>query len=189
MAFIFERQAISDIILVTPTVLGDDRGFFMETYKKSDFAANGITEEFVQDNHSRSSKGVLRGLHFQDLPRPQGKLIRCIAGEIFDVCVDIRKGSPTFSKWVGVKLSSENKKMIYIPPDFAHGFLVLSDYAEVVYKTTAEFSPENDRGILWNDPDIGIDWGIDNPILSIKDQNHPLLKNADINFTYRTNRK
>ena len=177
MPFVFKKLAIEDVILVEPKVFGDERGFFMESYKKTEFVMNGIDVEFKQDNHSSSTKGVLRGLHYQSNPKGQAKLIRCIEGEIFDVAVDIRKNSPTFGKWIGEKLSAENKKMIFIPEGFAHGFVVLSDKAEVLYKVTNEYSKEHDRGIAWNDPDININWGIDfEPILSEKDKQQPLLK-------------
>ena len=155
----------------------------METYKRSDFINNGIKDDFVQDNHSKSSKGVLRGLHYQKAPKAQAKIVRCIKGAIFDVAVDIRKGSKTYGKWVGVELTEENKKMLYIPAGFAHGFCVRSDVAEICYKSSDEYSPENDRGIMWNDPEIGIDWNLDtNPVISEKDSKHPLLKDADNNF-------
>ncbi|MCQ6254061.1 dTDP-4-dehydrorhamnose 3,5-epimerase [Methanocaldococcus sp.] len=189
MPFKFRRLEIPEVILIEPIVFEDERGFFMETYKYSEFSKFGIKEIFVQDNHSKSKKGVLRGLHYQKNPNAQGKLVRCIRGEIFDVAVDIRKGSPTFGKWVGVILSEENKKMLYIPKGFAHGFCVLSEEAEVIYKCTAEYSPEDDRGIIWNDKDIGIDWPIKNPILSEKDKKHPPLREADINFVYEKNNK
>lgn len=175
MPFRFERLQIPDVILIEPTVFPDERGFFMETYKYSEFAAFGIKERFVQDNHSRSKKGILRGLHYQRLPKAQGKLVRAVVGEIFDVAVDIRKGSPTYGKWVGEKLSAGNIQMLYIPPGFAHGFCVLSEEAEVIYKVTEEFSPEHDAGIIWNDPEIGIDWPIEYPIVSAKDTGLPLL--------------
>ena len=139
----------------------------------------------MQDNHSKSTYGVLRGLHYQKNPKAQGKLVRCIKGKILDVAVDIRKGSPTFGKWVSAILSEENKHMLYVPVGFAHGFAVLSEEAEVLYKTTDEYSPEHDRGILWNDPEIGIDWQVENPIISEKDKNLPLLKDADINFEFK----
>ena len=155
----------------------------METYKRSDFINNGIKDDFVQDNHSKSSKGVLRGLHYQKAPKAQAKIVRCIKGAIFDVAVDIRKGSKTYGKWVGVELTEENKKMLYIPAGFAHGFCVRSDVAEICYKSSDEYSPENDRGIMWNDPEIGIEWDLDtNPVISEKDSKHPLLKDADNNF-------
>jgi dTDP-4-dehydrorhamnose 3,5-epimerase len=189
MPFAFKNLLIPEIILVEMKVFADDRGFFMETYKHSEFANHGIKEYFVQDNHSRSSKNVLRGLHYQKNPKAQGKLVRCIAGRIFDVAVDIRKGSPTYGKWVGAELSSENNYMLYIPPGFAHGFVVLSDFAEILYKCTEEYSAENDRGIIWNDPDIKIKWPTESPILSEKDQKNPLLKDADNNFIYRQRQK
>jgi len=161
MPFTFTRLAIPDVVLIEPRVFPDERGFFMESYKYSEFAAFGIKEHFVQDNHSRSKKGVLRGLHYQRPPKAQGKLVRVVVGEIFDVGVDIRlaraiekdgsiaraKGSPTYGKWVGERLSAENKRMLYIPPGFAHGFCVLSEEAEVLYKTTEEYAPEYDAGI------------------------------------------
>lgn len=179
MSFEFVKLAIEDVILIKPKVFGDNRGFFMESYKKSEFAENGINVDFCQDNHSKSTKGVLRGLHYQLPPKMQGKLVRCPKGKIFDVAVDIRKGSKTFGKWIGEILSEDNFHMLYIPEGFAHGFVVLSETAELLYKTTNEYSPENDRGILWNDPDININWGLDfEPILSEKDKNQPLLKNV-----------
>ncbi len=177
MPFEFKKLSIPDVILVTPKVFGDNRGFFLEGYKKSEFFNNGITVEFNQDNHSQSTKGVLRGLHYQKAPKSQAKLVRCIEGEIFDVAVDIRKNSPTFGKWVGEKLSAENKNMLFIPEGFAHGFVVLSEKAQLLYKASNEYAPECDRGIRWNDPDININWGIDfEPILSEKDTNQPFLK-------------
>lgn len=180
MAFEFKKLSIPDVILVEPKVFDDERGFFLESYKKSEFFANGIDVEFNQDNHSKSTKGVLRGLHYQLPPKAQAKLVRCIQGEIFDVAVDIRKNSPTFGKWVGEKLSAENKKMLFVPEGFAHGFVVLSETAELLYKASNEYSKEHDRGILWNDKDIAIDWGIDfEPILSDKDKNQPLLKDIE----------
>ncbi len=182
MPFEFKRLEISDVILVKPVVFSDDRGFFMETYKYSDFAKNGIPERFVQDNHSKSVKNVLRGIHFQLNPKAQGKLVRCIKGKIFDVAVDLRKNSPTFKKWVGVELSEDNHYMLYIPAGFGHAFLTLSEEAEVMYKTTEEYSKEHDSGIRWNDPEINITWGIKDPILSEKDAKLPLLKESNINF-------
>jgi len=185
MPFTFKRLEIPEIILVEPKVFHDERGFFMETYKYSDFATFGIAEHFVQDNHSRSVKGVLRGLHYQNPPKAQGKLVRVVVGEIFDVGIDIRRGSPTYGKWVGEILSAENKRMLYIPPGFAHGFCVLSDVAEVLYKTTAEYAPECEAGIIWNDPGIGIEWPIKCPILSPKDAKWPTLAKADNRFVYQ----
>ena len=178
MPFKFQRLEIPDVILVEPEVFDDERGFFMETYKYSEFCAFGIKEHFLQDNHSRSVKRVLRGLHYQNPPKAQGKLVRVVVGEIFDVGVDIRRGSPTYGKWVGEILSAENKRMLYIPPGFAHGFCVLSDVAEVLYKTTAEYAPECEAGIIWNDPEIGIRWPIEHPILSAKDAALPPLREA-----------
>ena len=187
MPFEFIKTSIPEVILIKPRVFGDERGFFMETYKKSDFEKAGIDTDFVQDNHSKSVKGVLRGLHYQLEPKAQGKLVRCIRGKIFDVAVDIRRGSPTFGKWIGVELSEENKLMLWIPKGFAHGFLTLSEEAEIVYKVSGgEYSPEHDRNIRWNDPDIGIEWPLGGePILSEKDKIAPLLKDADVNFVYK----
>lgn len=180
MPFEFEELEIKGLILVKPKVFGDNRGFFIEGYKKSDFFANGIDIEFVQDNHSKSTKGVLRGLHYQAIPKAQAKLVRCIRGKIYDVAVDLRKNSETYGKAVKVELSDENHHMLFIPEGFAHGFVVLSDEAELLYKTNTEFSPEHDRGLLWCDNDINIDWGLDEilesgPILSEKDKVQPKL--------------
>lgn len=180
MPFEFERQSISDVILIKPRVFGDSRGFFMETYKKSDFVEAGIKDDFNQDNHSKSSKGVLRGLHYQAAPYGQAKIVRCGRGRIYDVAVDIRPNSPTFGKYVKVELSEENKQMLYIPVGFAHGFVVLSEEAELLYKASGEYNPRADRGVLWSDPDINIDWNLDSePLLSEKDKVQPRLK--DIN--------
>ncbi|MBQ6516983.1 dTDP-4-dehydrorhamnose 3,5-epimerase [bacterium] len=176
MPFEFEKQKIKDVILITPKVFGDSRGFFLESYKKSDFVANGIKDEFNQDNHSKSTKGVLRGLHYQAKPCMQAKIVRCVKGRIYDVAVDIRQNSETFGQYVKVELSEENKQMLYIPEGFAHGFVVLSDEAELLYKASGEYSPQCDRGILWNDKDINIDWNIDfEPLLSDKDKVQPKL--------------
>lgn len=180
MPFEFKRLEIKDVILIEPIIFKDSRGFFMETYKQSDFVKNGIKENFIQDNHSYSVKNVLRGLHYQLPPFAQAKLVRCLKGEIFDVAVDLRKNSKTFGMWIGEILSDKNKKMLYIPAGFAHGFITLSDEAEVFYKVTSEYSKNHDRGIIWNDPDISINWGVKNPILSEKDSNLPLLKNAEV---------
>ncbi len=185
MSFVFKNLEIEGLVLIVPERFNDDRGFFLERYKYSDFLKGGISDHFVQDNHSRSVKGVLRGLHYQKEPRAQGKLIYCVRGRIFDVAVDIRIGSPFFGKWFGVELSEENNYMLYIPKGFAHGFLVLSDEAEVVYKCTDEYSKENDRGIIWNDPEINIAWPMIPERISEKDRNLPLLKDADINFYYK----
>ncbi|MCG0275998.1 MAG: dTDP-4-dehydrorhamnose 3,5-epimerase [Thermosediminibacteraceae bacterium] len=178
----FEKieTGIDGLYIIKPIVFNDSRGFFMESWNERDFLDIGLDSKFVQDNHSRSTKGVLRGLHFQD-PQPQGKLVRVVTGIVFDVAVDLRRDSPTFGKWFGVILSEENKKMLYIPEGFAHGFLVLSDYADFLYKATEYYCKEYDAGIIWNDPDIGIDWplkeyGIKEPILSEKDRNLPTLK-------------
>lgn len=180
MPFEFERQKINDVILIKPKVFGDNRGFFMETYKKTDFYANGIDVEFNQDNHSKSSKGVLRGLHYQASPYGQAKIVRCGRGRIYDVAVDIRPNSPTFGQYVKVELSEDNKYMLYIPVGFAHGFVALSDEVELLYKASGEYNPQADRGVLWNDPDINIDWNIDfKPLLSEKDKVQPKL--CDIN--------
>ncbi len=180
MSFEFKRLDIEDVMLVKPNVFGDDRGFFLESYKKSEFVSNGITTDFCQDNHSRSVRGVLRGLHYQKAPHAQAKLVRCPKGKIFDVAVDIRKNSKTYGKWVGEILSEENKHMLFIPEGFAHGFVVLSDEAELLYKAGAEYCAEADSGVLWNDPEINIDWGIDfEPILSEKDKKQPLLKDLE----------
>jgi len=184
MPFTFKKLSVPGIILVEPKLFGDARGFFMETYKYSDFAEAGIKENFVQDNYSRSGRGVLRGLHYQKNPHAQGKLVQCLRGRIFDVAVDIRKDSPTFGRWVHAELSEENNLMLYVPPAFAHGFAVLSESADVTYKCTKEYSPESDRGIIWNDPDIRIAWPVGDPVISEKDRRHPLLKEADINFEY-----
>jgi dTDP-4-dehydrorhamnose 3,5-epimerase len=182
MPFVFTMHEIQGVVLIRPEKFGDDRGFFIETYKRTDFVKAGIEDNFVQDNHSRSSKGVLRGLHYQKTPHAQGKLVRCLSGRIFDVAVDIRKGSPTYGKWAGEELTAENNLMLYVPAGFAHGFLVLSETADVLYKCTAEYFPEDDRGIRWNDPDIDIQWPVSKPVLSEKDRIHPFLKDADNNF-------
>jgi len=153
----FVESAIPDVLIVEPQVFTDARGFFYESFNKKVFQAAGIPGDFVQDNHSRSTRGVLRGLHYQ-IKQPQGKLVRAIAGEIFDVAVDIRRHSPTFGKWVGMNLSAENRRMAWIPLGFAHGFLVLSEFAEVIYKTTDYWAPQFERTIAWNDRDLAIDW-------------------------------
>ena len=184
MPFEFTRLNIADLILIAPRSFGDERGQFRETYKHSDFVRAGIPEHFVQDNYSRSVRGVLRGLHYQLQPRAQGKLVSCIRGTIFDVAVDIRAGSPTYARWVGQELSSENNLMLYVPAGFAHGFLTLSETAEVLYKCTSEYSPADDRGIIWNDRDINIAWGMTAPLLSAKDGVLPVLKKAENNFRY-----
>jgi len=178
---IFSPLSIPEVILITPKVFRDERGFFFESWQQQVFADAGIQADFVQDNHSRSIKNVLRGLHYQ-IRQPQGKLIRAIAGEIFDVTVDIRKSSPTYGKWVGARLSAENFNMLWIPPGFAHGFLVLSDSAEFVYKATDFYAPQYERTIRWDDPEIGIDWPLDGqtPILSAKDAKGASLHDAEV---------
>jgi dTDP-4-dehydrorhamnose 3,5-epimerase len=165
------RSAIPDVLILEPKVYGDERGFFFESYNEKVLAeVAGITAHFVQDNHSRSAKNVMRGLHYQ-IRHPQGKLVRVTSGEVFDVAVDIRKNSPSFGKWAGFNLSAENKRIAWIPPGFAHGFLVLSDYAEFLYKTTDYWMLEHERCILWNDTDLAVDWPFQGePLLSAKDQ-------------------
>jgi dTDP-4-dehydrorhamnose 3,5-epimerase len=175
------RLDIPDVILLEPKVFGDDRGFFLESYNQKTFTeATGVAPTFVQDNHSRSSRGVLRGLHYQ-IKQAQGKLVRVTAGEVFDVAVDIRKSSPTFGRWVGEILSAENKKQMWIPEGFAHGFLVMSDNAEFLYKTTDYYAAPHERCIAWNDPTLNIAWPLTGaPILSPKDQQGATLQSAEI---------
>ena len=172
--------AIPDVLILEPRVFGDERGFFMESYNQRALKqAAGIAGEFVQDNHSRSARNVLRGLHYQ-IKQPQGKLVRVIQGAVFDVAVDIRRSSPTFGKWVGVELSAENKRIVWVPPGFAHGFLVLTDSADFIYKTTDYWAPEHERTILWNDVDIGIKWPLKGePAVSPKDGNGVPLRQAE----------
>ena len=184
--FKFTYTEIEGVFIAEPAVFPDERGYFMETYNENDFKEEGIDLTFVQDNQSKSSKGVLRGLHFQKT-QPQGKLVRVISGEVFDVAVDLRKASKTYGKWVGVRLSAENKKQFFIPKGFAHGFVVLSDEAEFVYKCTDFYKGDDEGGILWNDPDIGIEWpiediGEDNILLSEKDKKWKPLKDTDVDF-------
>jgi dTDP-4-dehydrorhamnose 3,5-epimerase len=177
------KTPIEGLVVVEPQVFGDSRGYFMETYNAQAFAEAGLTMAFVQDNQSLSQKGVLRGLHLQT-KYPQGKLVRVISGEVYDVGVDLRRGSPTYGKYAGAVLSGENKRMLYIPEGFAHGFLVLSDEAVFTYKCTELYHPEYDVGIIYNDPDIGIDWPLDGrePLLSDKDKKLPTLKEAGYIF-------
>ena len=175
---------IPEVILVTSKSFPDERGFFLENFKDSEFTTNGIKTKFVQDNFSHSVKGVLRGLHYQKNSKAQAKLVSAFKGEIFDVAVDVRKNSPTFGQWVGEILSDENHKSLYIPEGFAHGFCVLSENADVFYKVNNEYSPENERGIVWNDPQINVMWPTDTPILHKKDSTLPTLENADIDFIY-----
>jgi len=185
MPFSFKRLEISDVILVETKSFPDERGFFLESFKESAFHANGINARFIQDNLTHSIKGVLRGLHYQKAPKAQAKLVTALRGEIFDVVVDIRKGSPTYGKWIGETLSEQNHKLLYIPEGFAHGFCVLSEEADIFYKVNQEYSPEDDRGFIWNDPEIDVKWPIEKPIVSKKDQKLPILKNADNNFEYQ----
>ncbi len=176
--FNFIKTSIEGVVIIEPTAFGDDRGYFMETYQYNDFAAAGIDVKFVQDNQSKSKKGVLRGLHFQK-QFPQSKLVRVISGEVFDVAVDLREGSPTYGKYEGVILSAENLRQIFIPRGFAHGFVVLSDEAEFVYKVDDFYHPNDEGGLMWNDPDVGINWPIPKDmelILSDKDKVNPSLK-------------
>jgi len=184
MPFEFKPLKIPGLVLIEPRVFPDERGFLLEWFKKSDFEAHRVPGVFPQDLHSHSKKAVLRGMHYQIHPSAQGKLVRVVKGKVFDVAVDIREGSPTFGEWEGVLLSEENFRMLFVPVGFAHGFCVLSDEAEFVYKVTDEFAPDCDRGILWNDPAIGIDWPISDPILSDKDARLPLLVDADRNFGF-----
>ena len=184
MPFTFKKLDISEVILVDAKSFPDERGFFLESFKESIFASNGIHTNFVQDNFSHSIQNVLRGLHYQKNPKAQAKLVIALRGEIFDVAVDIRKDSPTYGKWVGEILSEKNHKLLYIPEGFAHGFCVLSEEADVLYKVNNEYSPEDEKGILWNDPEINITWPIDKPILHEKDSHLPSLENIDNNFLY-----
>ena len=177
-----QKLAISEVVLFTPKLFGDDRGFFYESFNARAFSeVTGLQPDFVQDNHSRSVKGVLRGLHYQVAPHAQGKLVRVIQGEVFDVAVDIRRSSPTFGKWVGAVLSAENRNQLWIPAGFAHGFITLSDTAEFLYKTTDFYSTQSERSIAWDDPAIGIEWPMDcTPLLSDKDQKGKALSEADV---------
>jgi dTDP-4-dehydrorhamnose 3,5-epimerase len=172
--------AIPDVFMIAPEVFGDERGFFLESYNRRSMTGLGLDFDFVQDNHSRSAKGVLRGLHYQ-IRQPQGKLVRVVAGEVFDVAVDLRRSSPSFGKWVGMTLSSDNKRMAWIPPGFAHGFYVTSDYAEVLYKATDYYAPEHERSLLWNDPALGIEWPLSGELLlSEKDRKGLTLAKAEV---------
>ena len=182
MHFQFQHLTIPDVVLIEARSFKDDRGFFLETYKMSEFAAHGVPGPFVQDNLSHSRRGTLRGLHYQKQPKAQGKLVMALSGEIFDVAVDIRRGSPTYGRWVGLTLAAGDCRMLYVPPGFAHGFCVLSQTADVTYKVTEEYAPLLDRGVLWNDPDIGIQWPITSPLLSPKDAGLPLLRDANNDF-------
>jgi len=175
MPFTFESTSVEGVILIDPKIFPDERGFFMESYKRSDFEAIGLSEPFVQENQSKSTYGTLRGLHYQRAPKAQGKLVRVVCGEIFDVAVDIRRDSPTFGKWFGANLSSSNRRLIYVPPWCAHGFCVLSPEAEVLYKTTEEYAPPLEDGLKWDDAALGIRWPISNPIISDRDRHWPTL--------------
>ena len=175
------RLAIPEVVLIEPKVFGDARGFFFESFNQQAFnEATGTKHDFVQDNHSRSSKGVLRGLHYQ-IQQPQGKLVRVVRGSVFDVAVDIRKSSPTFGQWVGAELTEENQHQLWVPPGFAHGFVVLSESADFLYKTTDYYAPAHERCIAWNDPDLAVDWHFDGtPSLSAKDAQGVAFKNAEV---------
>ena len=184
MSFCFVSTRIPEVIIIEPPVFPDNRGFFMETYKHSEFAAHGIAETFVQCNQSKSRRGTLRGLHYQKNPKAQGKLVRALSGEIYDVVVDLRVGGPTYGKWTAATLSADNKKMLYVPAGFAHGFCVTSAEAEIFYMTTAEYAPEVEAGVIWNDPGLAIEWPITEPQLSSRDSAWPPLKMADNSFRY-----
>ncbi|NVJ00279.1 dTDP-4-dehydrorhamnose 3,5-epimerase [Myxococcus sp. AM009] len=170
---------LPDVLLLEPKVFGDDRGFFMEMFHAARFAAVGIPGPFVQDNYSRSAKGTLRGLHFQE-PQAQGKLVQVLAGAVYDVAVDVRRGSPTFGQWVAVELSADNRRQLWIPPGFAHGFCVVSDSADFHYKCTALYAPETERSVAWDDPDLAIAWPVSEPLLSPKDARAPRLRDAPL---------
>jgi dTDP-4-dehydrorhamnose 3,5-epimerase len=178
MPFDFKRLAIPEVLLITPLIRADSRGFFVETYKRSEFAAAGVDVTFVQENHSSSTRGVLRGLHFQRAPQAQSKLVRVVSGRIFDVAVDLRPDSPSRGQWVGSELSADDRMMMYVPEWCAHGFCVLSDRAEVIYHTSTEYSPEHESGVLWNDPALAITWPVADPIVSDRDRRWPLLAGA-----------
>lgn len=176
---------IRDLLIIEPQVFGDSRGWFFESYSKIKLLKQGLDCDFIQDNQSFSAqKGTLRGLHFQLSPKAQAKLVRCTRGTILDVAVDLRRGSPTYKKWLSIELSAENKKQFFIPKGFAHGFLTLTDDVEVQYKTDEYYAPECDRSIAYNDKELNVQWGIEKPILSAKDQHAPLLKDSDVNFVY-----
>jgi len=183
--FTFRRLEIPDVVLVQARAFEDERGFFLEAYKRSDFAAHGIPKDFVQDNFSRSTRrGVLRGLHYQKAPRAQGKLVMVLRGRIWDVAVDLRRGSPWYGRWVAVELSEDEHTMLWVPPGFAHGFCVLSEGADVLYKCTEEYAPELDRGIRWDDSELAIPWPVERPIVSAKDAASPRLCDAEPGFVY-----
>ena len=185
MPFTFTPLEIPEVILVEAQAFGDARGFFQELYKQSDFASHGISRPFVQDNYSHSVRGVLRGLHYQHEPAAQGKLVTVLRGVIFDVAVDMRHGSPTYGRWVGLTLADTDHQMLYIPVGFAHGFCVLSEEADMVYKVTAEYAPELEGGIRWDDPELDIRWPVQAPLLSPTDVRLPPLRQAEHHFIYR----
>lgn len=175
------KTKLDGVVIIEPDVFGDNRGFFMESWNKKKMVEAGLDYDFVQDNHSKSTvKGTLRGVHFQKGDKAQAKLVRCVKGAVLDVAVDLRRNSPTFKQWVGVELSEENKKQLLIPRGFGHGFVTLTDDVEFLYKADNYYAPEADAGIRWNDPEIGVEWGVENPILSEKDKKNPFLKNAEI---------
>ena len=184
MPFTFKRLSIPDVILIEPQSFSDDRGFFFESFKESDFFSNGICKKFVQDNFSHSTNGVIRGLHFQKAPKAQAKLVTVLKGKIFDVAVDIRKNSQTYGKRVSEILSDDTHNLLYVPEGFAHGFCVISDEADVHYKVSNEYSQEHERSIIWNDPKLNIEWPIKKPIISNKDNKLSLLENLDNDFVY-----
>ncbi len=185
MPFKFSDREIPGVKMIEYRKLDDPRGFFMETYRWREFADNGIALPFVQDNLSRSIRGVVRGMHYQKEPAAQGKLVQVLRGAVYDVGVDIRTGSPTYGKWIGEVLSDENRKMLYLPPGIAHGFCVLSEEVDFFYKVTVDYAPGLDRGFAWNDPEIGIEWPVSDPILSDRDRRLPPLRGADNNCVYR----
>ncbi len=173
------KTKLDGVVIIEPDVFGDNRGFFMESWNKKKMEETGLFYDFVQDNHSKSTvKGTLRGIHFQKGDKAQAKLVRCVKGVVLDVAVDLRKNSPTFKQWVGVELSAENKKQLLIPRGFGHGFVTLTDDVEFLYKADNYYAPDADAGIRWNDPDIGVEWGVENPILSEKDKKNPFLKDS-----------
>jgi dTDP-4-dehydrorhamnose 3,5-epimerase len=178
MALTFIDTPITDLYVIEPRVFADNRGFFMESYKECDFLAKGITAHFSQDNHSKSTKGIVRGLHYQLAPHAQGKLVRVVSGAVWDVAIDLRKDSATYGKWFGIELNEENKKMFWIPEGFAHGFVALSETVDFLYKATHEYHQASERAIAWNDPELAITWPVEHPILSEKDLKNPRL--ADI---------
>lgn len=174
------KTKLEGVVIIEPDVFGDNRGFFMESWNKKKMEETGLFYDFVQDNHSKSTvKGTLRGIHFQKGNKAQAKLVRCVKGVVLDVAVDLRKNSPTFKQWVGVELSAENKKQLLIPRGFGHGFVTLTDDVEFLYKADNYYAPDADAGIRWNDPDIGVEWGVENPILSEKDKKNPFLKDCE----------